>query len=92
MACLPQVFRSLVDRIGLGSLVPVEYFGSKNCEFLPDKILLQKFEVRDFFSTLNICCYLNLWLTVFIALLSYIFGKKAFLDLFHFFSIIHTPF
>lgn len=43
------MFRSLVDRIGLGSLVPVEYFGNKNCEFLPDKKLLQRFEVRDFF-------------------------------------------
>lgn len=48
MLCLPQVFRSLVDRIGLGSLVPVEYFGNNNCEFLPDRKLLQRFEVRIF--------------------------------------------
>lgn len=64
------MFRSLVDKIGLGSLVPVEYFGNKNYEFLPDKKLLQRFEVRDLFIflILNICCYLNLWLTVCIAL------------------------
>ncbi|TNM98705.1 hypothetical protein fugu_013269, partial [Takifugu bimaculatus] len=43
--CPALVFRSLVDRIGLGSLVPVEYFGSSNCEFLPDRKLLQRFEV-----------------------------------------------
>uniref|UniRef100_H3CYU2 Lysine-specific demethylase n=1 Tax=Tetraodon nigroviridis TaxID=99883 RepID=H3CYU2_TETNG len=43
--CPALVFRSLVDRIGLGSLVPVEYFGNRNCEFLPDKKLLQRFEV-----------------------------------------------
>ncbi|XP_031175269.1 lysine-specific demethylase 3B isoform X2 [Sander lucioperca] len=39
------VFRSLVDRVGLGSLVPVEYFGNKNFEFLPDKKTIQRFEV-----------------------------------------------
>ncbi|XP_069027013.1 lysine-specific demethylase 3B isoform X2 [Embiotoca jacksoni] len=39
------VFRSLVDRVGLGSLVPVEYFGNKNFEFLPDNKTIQKFEV-----------------------------------------------
>ncbi|XP_026185692.1 lysine-specific demethylase 3B isoform X2 [Mastacembelus armatus] len=38
-------FRSLVDRVGLGSLVPVEYFGNKNFEFLPDNKTVQKFEV-----------------------------------------------
>uniref|UniRef100_A0A671VAE0 Lysine-specific demethylase n=1 Tax=Sparus aurata TaxID=8175 RepID=A0A671VAE0_SPAAU len=32
------VFRSLVDRVGLGTLVPVEYFGSKNFEFLDSVI------------------------------------------------------
>ncbi|XP_067455149.1 lysine-specific demethylase 3B isoform X2 [Thunnus thynnus] len=38
-------FRSLVDRVGLGSLVPVEYFGNKNFEFLPDNKSVQRFEV-----------------------------------------------
>ncbi|KAM9740346.1 lysine-specific demethylase 3B isoform 2-T2 [Menidia menidia] len=38
------VFRSLVDRVGLGALVPVEYFGNKNFEFLPDNKSVQKFE------------------------------------------------
>ncbi|XP_008418316.1 lysine-specific demethylase 3B isoform X2 [Poecilia reticulata] len=37
-------FRSLVDRVGLGSLVPVEYFGTKNFEFLPDDKAFQRFE------------------------------------------------
>uniref|UniRef100_A0A7N9AXV0 Lysine-specific demethylase n=1 Tax=Mastacembelus armatus TaxID=205130 RepID=A0A7N9AXV0_9TELE len=41
-------FRSLVDRVGLGSLVPVEYFGNKNFEFLPDNKTVQKFEVCKF--------------------------------------------
>uniref|UniRef100_A0AAZ1Y411 Uncharacterized protein n=1 Tax=Oreochromis aureus TaxID=47969 RepID=A0AAZ1Y411_OREAU len=35
-------FRSLVDRVGLGSLVPVEYFGNKNFEFLPDNKTVQR--------------------------------------------------
>ncbi|XP_074503605.1 lysine-specific demethylase 3B isoform X3 [Sebastes fasciatus] len=39
------VFRSLVDRVGIGSLVPVEYFGNKNFEFLPDNKTVQRFEV-----------------------------------------------
>uniref|UniRef100_A0A665VU75 Lysine-specific demethylase n=1 Tax=Echeneis naucrates TaxID=173247 RepID=A0A665VU75_ECHNA len=39
------VFRSLVDRVGLGSLVAVEHFGSKNFEFLPDNKTIQRFEV-----------------------------------------------
>ncbi|XP_034453631.1 lysine-specific demethylase 3B isoform X1 [Hippoglossus hippoglossus] len=39
------VFRSLVDRVGLGSLVPVEYFGNKTFEFLPDNKTIQRFEV-----------------------------------------------
>ncbi|XP_030000752.1 lysine-specific demethylase 3B isoform X2 [Sphaeramia orbicularis] len=38
-------FRSLVDRVGLGALVPVEYFGSKNFELLPDNKSVQRFEV-----------------------------------------------
>uniref|UniRef100_A0A669C1M9 Lysine-specific demethylase n=1 Tax=Oreochromis niloticus TaxID=8128 RepID=A0A669C1M9_ORENI len=38
----PQTFRSLVDRVGLGSLVPVEYFGNKNFEFLPDNKTVQR--------------------------------------------------
>ena len=44
--CLPhQAFRCLVDRVGLGSLVPVEFFGSKSFEFLPDDKSVQRFEV-----------------------------------------------
>uniref|UniRef100_A0A673BGV9 Lysine-specific demethylase n=1 Tax=Sphaeramia orbicularis TaxID=375764 RepID=A0A673BGV9_9TELE len=41
-------FRSLVDRVGLGALVPVEYFGSKNFELLPDNKSVQRFEVCNF--------------------------------------------
>uniref|UniRef100_A0A674BPC5 Lysine-specific demethylase n=1 Tax=Salmo trutta TaxID=8032 RepID=A0A674BPC5_SALTR len=39
-------FRSLVDRVGLGSLVPVEFFGSRTLDFLPDGNSLQRFEVE----------------------------------------------
>ncbi|KAM3866546.1 lysine-specific demethylase 3B [Diretmus argenteus] len=39
------VFRSLVDRVGLGSLVPVEFFGNRSFEFLPDNKSIQRFEV-----------------------------------------------
>ncbi|XP_041653005.1 lysine-specific demethylase 3B isoform X2 [Cheilinus undulatus] len=39
------VFRSLVDRVGLGSLVAVEYFGNKNFEFLTDNKTVQRFEI-----------------------------------------------
>ena len=46
MFCLPhQAFRCLVDRVGLGSLVPVEFFGSKSFEFLPDNKSVKRFEV-----------------------------------------------
>uniref|UniRef100_A0A8C7JT88 Lysine-specific demethylase n=1 Tax=Oncorhynchus kisutch TaxID=8019 RepID=A0A8C7JT88_ONCKI len=38
-------FRCLVDRVGLGSLVPVEFFGSRTLDFLPDGNSLQRFEV-----------------------------------------------
>ncbi|CAL8333657.1 lysine-specific demethylase 3B isoform X1 [Gadus morhua] len=37
-------FRSLVDRVGLGSVVPVEFFGKGSFEFLPEDKSLQKFE------------------------------------------------
>ncbi|KAJ3587520.1 hypothetical protein NHX12_011117 [Muraenolepis orangiensis] len=37
-------FRSLVDRVGLGSVVPVQFFGQDNLEFLPENKSLQKFE------------------------------------------------
>uniref|UniRef100_W5MTG7 Lysine-specific demethylase n=1 Tax=Lepisosteus oculatus TaxID=7918 RepID=W5MTG7_LEPOC len=40
-------FRPLVDRIGLGSLVPVEFFVDRALSFLPDGTSLQKFEVED---------------------------------------------
>lgn len=46
MCFLCQAFQPLVDRVGLGSLVPVEFFGStKTLEFLPDGSTLQMFEV-----------------------------------------------
>uniref|UniRef100_A0A4W5LVK1 Lysine-specific demethylase n=1 Tax=Hucho hucho TaxID=62062 RepID=A0A4W5LVK1_9TELE len=38
-------FRSLVDRVGLGSLVPVEFFGNRTLNFLADGNSLQRFEV-----------------------------------------------
>ena len=31
--------------MGLGSVVPVEYFGNKSLEFLPDNKTFQRFEV-----------------------------------------------
>ncbi|KAF7662493.1 hypothetical protein LDENG_00234440 [Lucifuga dentata] len=40
------VFRALVDRVGLGALVPVEYFGHKTFEFLSDNKAVQRFEVE----------------------------------------------
>lgn len=40
-----QVFQPLVDRVGLGSLVPVEYFGNKNLDFLSDNKTVRRFEV-----------------------------------------------
>ncbi|KAK6298729.1 hypothetical protein J4Q44_G00302390 [Coregonus suidteri] len=39
-------FRSLVDRVGLGSLVPVEFFGNRTLSILPDGNSLQRFEVE----------------------------------------------
>lgn len=36
-----------MDRVGLGSLVPVEYFGNKEFEFLPDNKSVQRFEVCE---------------------------------------------
>ncbi|KAM8847986.1 lysine-specific demethylase 3B isoform 1-T1 [Synchiropus picturatus] len=38
------LFRSLVDKTGLGSIVAVEHFGNKKLEFLPDKKSVQRFE------------------------------------------------
>ncbi|KAG7328930.1 hypothetical protein KOW79_007104 [Hemibagrus wyckioides] len=40
------VFQPLVDRVGLGSLVPVEFFGTRKLEFLPSGSPLQRFEVE----------------------------------------------
>ncbi|KAI5624830.1 lysine-specific demethylase 3B isoform X3, partial [Silurus asotus] len=40
------VFQPLVDRVGLGSLVPVEFFGTRKLEFLPSGISLQRFEAE----------------------------------------------
>ncbi|XP_046705356.1 lysine-specific demethylase 3B isoform X2 [Silurus meridionalis] len=40
------VFQPLVDRVGLGSLVPVEFFGTRKLEFLPSGSSLQRFEAE----------------------------------------------
>ncbi|KAK1804311.1 hypothetical protein P4O66_020320 [Electrophorus voltai] len=40
------VFHLLVDRVGLGSLVPVEFFGTRKLEFLPNGNSLQRFEAE----------------------------------------------
>ncbi|KAI4893779.1 hypothetical protein NFI96_033968, partial [Prochilodus magdalenae] len=40
------VFQPLVDRVGLGSVVPVEFFGTRKLEFLPSGISLQRFEAE----------------------------------------------
>ncbi|TSV81491.1 Lysine-specific demethylase 3B [Bagarius yarrelli] len=40
------VFQPLVDRVGLGSMVPVEFFGTKKLEFLPSGSSLQRFETE----------------------------------------------
>ncbi|XP_028816664.1 lysine-specific demethylase 3B-like isoform X2 [Denticeps clupeoides] len=47
-------FQPLVDRVGLGSLVPVEFFGpARTLEFLPDGNSLQMFEAeKDIRNTL----------------------------------------
>lgn len=34
-----------MDRVGIASLVPVEFFGTRKLEFLPSGSLLQRFEV-----------------------------------------------
>lgn len=39
-------FRSLVDRVGLGSLIPVVYFVQNNLDFLSDKNSFQRFELE----------------------------------------------
>lgn len=54
----PQAFRSIVDRVGLGSLVPVEYFGNRNFDFLPDNKSVKRFEVCSFLLGAEPCVYL----------------------------------
>ncbi|XP_061541246.1 lysine-specific demethylase 3B isoform X2 [Phycodurus eques] len=39
-------FHSIVDRVGLGSVLPVQYFGTNSLEFLPDKKSIHRFEVE----------------------------------------------
>uniref|UniRef100_A0A8C1ZW06 Lysine-specific demethylase n=1 Tax=Cyprinus carpio TaxID=7962 RepID=A0A8C1ZW06_CYPCA len=41
------MFKPLVDRVGLGSLVPVEFFGTRTLAFLPNGSALHTFEVGD---------------------------------------------
>uniref|UniRef100_A0A671N5M5 Lysine-specific demethylase n=1 Tax=Sinocyclocheilus anshuiensis TaxID=1608454 RepID=A0A671N5M5_9TELE len=41
------MFKPLVDRVGLGSLVPVEFFGARTLAFLPNGSSLHTFEVGD---------------------------------------------
>lgn len=45
-----------MDRVGLGTLVPVEYFGSKNFEFLSDDKTMQKFEVCTLALFYSVSC------------------------------------
>ncbi|XP_047658232.1 lysine-specific demethylase 3B isoform X3 [Tachysurus fulvidraco] len=40
------VFQPLVDRVGIGSLVPVEFFGTRKLDFLPSGSSLQRFEAE----------------------------------------------
>ncbi|XP_028315844.1 lysine-specific demethylase 3B isoform X2 [Gouania willdenowi] len=40
------IFRTLVDKVGFGSMIPVEFFGSKNIEFLPNNKTVQRFEIE----------------------------------------------
>uniref|UniRef100_A0A8C1RRZ8 Lysine-specific demethylase n=1 Tax=Cyprinus carpio TaxID=7962 RepID=A0A8C1RRZ8_CYPCA len=43
------MFKPLVDRVGLGSLVPVEFFGTRTLAFLPNGSALHTFETeKDF--------------------------------------------
>uniref|UniRef100_A0A8C2JQE6 Lysine-specific demethylase n=1 Tax=Cyprinus carpio TaxID=7962 RepID=A0A8C2JQE6_CYPCA len=47
------MFKPLVDRVGLGSLVPVEFFGTRTLAFLPNGSALHTFETeKDFGHTL----------------------------------------
>lgn len=39
------MFKPLVDRVGLGPLVPVEFFGARSLTFLPNGSSLHTFEV-----------------------------------------------
>ncbi|XP_037117377.1 lysine-specific demethylase 3B [Syngnathus acus] len=39
-------FHSIVDRVGLGTVLPVQYFGSNSLEFLPDKKSIHRFELE----------------------------------------------
>lgn len=41
------MFKPLVDRVGLGPLVPVEFFGARSLAFLPNGSSLHTFEVGD---------------------------------------------
>uniref|UniRef100_A0A9J7WVQ8 Lysine-specific demethylase n=1 Tax=Cyprinus carpio carpio TaxID=630221 RepID=A0A9J7WVQ8_CYPCA len=41
------MFKALVDRVGLGSLVPVEFFGARTLAFLPNGSSLLTFEVGN---------------------------------------------
>lgn len=43
-----------MDRVGLGPLVPVEYFGNKNLDFLSDNKTVQRFEVSKLVLTVLI--------------------------------------
>ncbi|KAG7465148.1 hypothetical protein MATL_G00173130 [Megalops atlanticus] len=40
-------FRPLLDRVGLGTLVPVEFFGNRTLNFLPDGNGLKRFELEQ---------------------------------------------
>lgn len=43
--CLPQTFTPLVDKLGLGSVVPVEFLLDRHLRFLSDASGLRLFQV-----------------------------------------------
>ncbi|XP_005173197.2 lysine-specific demethylase 3B isoform X3 [Danio rerio] len=44
------MFKQLIDRVGLGSVVPVEFFGARNLAFLPNGNSLHTFETEKDFT------------------------------------------
>lgn len=61
-----------MDRVGLGSLVPVEYFENKNLEFLSDNKTVRRFEVSKLVPV-AINHHANLATTSGVVILGYLF-------------------